>query len=685
MLAVRTAFILTLALMAGGYVSCEQPNGSVMFGLHAFKVLIELGCVVTRFSFCSHGSGFQKPSKWLRNKSWYLPLEGKCTCKHKGSHFTVQGTFTRSAIAVFDRRCQPSAVEVYGRSPRPGEPVSQFSASYPMPLCKVMALGSRQAHSTGGNRLGGRSLNAVEKTAESAEPAPSRPWHQDPEWVEDICESLRYHEMFRYRFKQSGHINCLECRVYKTFLKHCAKCYINKRLVCLLDSRVTMGAAAKGRSSSQALSRILRSSLGYILGSGLYPGSLHCRSSWNRADGPSRGRDAPGPSREEPSWLRELRKGNLKSFDTMVTAAPWHRPIGRWFRLLLLIAGDVERHPGPPQSSNGRVPEYTPRGELDMMGGLSQATAQRMRKSLIQFNTWLVENAHLNLEYILQSAELCNLGLRAYGLALFREGKPRYTLVYTITAVQQIKPEYRRMLSGAWQVDLKWQMEEPGQCRAVLSAPVIRAILCLALLWQWRQFAGVVALGFGGMLHPNEFLRLTRRDLVFPEDAMMLEQSALYIFIKNPKTARFARRQHVRVDDRSLIFVAGALFRDKPLDTPLFGASTAVFRRQWNCLLDVLEIPRKQSVRGATPGTLRGSGATHEYLQSANLALIQWKGRWARLRTLEFYIQEVAAQLFLFNLSPKARSIIALLDAELAGVLQKLFPKEYARLCTAGQ
>lgn len=70
-----------------------------------------------------------------------------------------------------------------------------------------------------------------------------------------------------------------------------------------------MGAAAKGRSSSPALSRILRITLSYVLGGCLYPGTLHCRSQWNRADGPSRDRDVPGPSRPEPFWLQELRVG----------------------------------------------------------------------------------------------------------------------------------------------------------------------------------------------------------------------------------------------------------------------------------------------------------------------------------------------------------------------------------------
>lgn len=300
-----------------------------------------------------------------------------------------------------------------------------------------------------------------------------------------------------------------------------------------------------------------------------------------------------------------------------------------------------------------------------------------MRRCLDLFVSWAGKQTGLTFERVLSSPEIANLALRAYGLALFREGKPRYLLVYSITAIQHVRPEFRKALAGAWQIDLKWQIEEPGQCRAVLSAPVFRAILCLALLWGWHFFGGMVALGLSGMLHPNEFLVLSRWDLVFPEDALLMSQRCLYIFIKNLKTARFARCQHVRIDDPSIVALIRCFYGHFDLDTRLFPASTAVFRRQWNHLLDVLEIPRRQATRGATPGVLRGSGATREYLSDTNIATIQWRGRWARMKTLGFYIQEVAAQLFLHNLPARARNTVAILDANLACVLRDTLPERF--------
>lgn len=176
LLAVRTAFLLALALQSGCFVSCEQPGSSVMFELHAFKVLLELGCIITKFSFCSFGAGFQKPSKWLHNKPWYKALEGRCSCPYKNRHFTVQGSFTQAALDLFRERCQPDIVQVYGREPALGEAVSSFSASYPLPLCKRMAAGSKIAHAA---------VSTSMAEMGSSSPAGSdlediRPWHEEP-------------------------------------------------------------------------------------------------------------------------------------------------------------------------------------------------------------------------------------------------------------------------------------------------------------------------------------------------------------------------------------------------------------------------------------------------------------------------------------------------------------------------
>ena len=67
---------------------------------------------------------------------------------------------------------------------------------------------------------------------------------------------------------------------------------------------------------------------------------------------------------------------------------------------------------------------------------------------------------------------------------LFAAGVPRYQFVYTMTAMQDMFTHLRPFFSSAWQIDRKWQQHEPGDCRPVLSAPILRAVTALALLWD---------------------------------------------------------------------------------------------------------------------------------------------------------------------------------------------------------
>ena len=282
-LARRTAFLMTLVFMSGHFFSVEQPGSSRLFLLHCFRVLVSMGCVISHFCFCSYGSPFQKASKWLHNKPWIVPLESKCTCGYRGNHFIVQGGSTAEAITDFESRCNPSSTKVYGRSPKVGESVASYSAQYPLKLVHSMASGLQNALRglAGPLPLEVKLCSLAEVGFDladlvpnrSTEPVfPDRAWHECPEWIAELCESLSFREAFRYKFRKPGHINVNELRTFKSFIKSCAKSEPDSRIVAMLDSRVSIGAASKGRSSSPALSKILRGCLAYIIGGGSIQG-----------------------------------------------------------------------------------------------------------------------------------------------------------------------------------------------------------------------------------------------------------------------------------------------------------------------------------------------------------------------------------------------------------------------------
>ena len=658
MLARRACFVMTIALLSGQYVSAEQPENSRLFLLHCYRTLVLLGCVISHFTFCSFGTPFKKPSKWLHNKPWLIKLESKCTCNYRNKHFVIQGSFTKSSVQDFEGRCRPSSLAVFGESPRPGQAVAEFSAGYPYRLVSQMASGAVAAKrgeiASIPTAVRLRSLAEVGWPSEissvpvSAEPAyPTRPGHEDPEWVTELCDSLPFKLLFNYRFKKPNHINVNEARTFKSWLKSTAKTHQDCRLVGILDSRVTIGAAAKGRSSSKAISRILQTTMPYTIGAGLYPGLLHIGSKENRADGPTRDRGIDPPTKELPGWLTALQRGDSRPFDCVVRAGDICKNPARWLRfLLLLLSNDVEPNPGPRR-----------RGPFDFSVGFVEVTADRMKRCFEAFQVWVDERAGVPWPALLSDPHGLAWALRGYGLYCFETGLPRYMYVYAITGAQEFFPECRAHTAVAWQIDRKWQIHEPGQCRSVLPAVVIRAAVCIGTLWQWPSWVAITLLGFGAMLHPSEMVSLVRRDLVYPSD-LNYDNHSLYVRIRDPKTARFARRQHGRIDDPMIIRFSEVVFGKLPLDSKIYPGSISTYRRQWNAVMDRLGVPFKQNQRGATPGVLRGSGATFLYASSEDVGWVAWRGRWARVRTLEHYLQEVGAQMLIHELSAISKSRI---------------------------
>eukprot|EP00439_Symbiodinium_sp_Y106_P038568 s4487_g4.t1 len=241
--------------------------------------------------------------------------------------------------------------------------------------------------------------------------------------------------------------------------------------------------------------------------------------------------------------------------------------------------------------------------------------------------TWLLAEFSLQLVQVLTCATTASTALRAFGLHLYAAGLPRYLLVYAITAAQDLRPQMRGSLTGAWQIDKKWQLAEPGSCRPVISAPILQAAVALAILWSWLDWAAITMLGFICVLHPTEF------------------ESA---------------RQHGMEDEATLFFLE-ALYGNLPLDELLFRGSLHTYRRQWDAVMSRLGVPHRLSDHGATPGVLRGSGATYLYLECEDVQLVAWRGRWAKMKTVEFYLQEVAANLLLQQLSESARARISVL------------------------
>ena len=320
------AFLMWLAHFNGQLASDEQPGGSVLHYLDIFQRLVrEEEWTISRWCRChsSFGSPFQKPHQWLHNEPWLLALPRGCSCGRRGHHFKVEGPFTPERLALFESMCVGGSAAVYRVPPRPGQSVASFSGSYPWGAMQLMATGA---------------VNAVAAAKRDPNGPALRPRHVAPIVVcEFIVESARFHPVIAYDFARPAHINCLESRAVKTLTKLACRTSPDTRTTTLIDSRVTIGAGAEGRSSSAALNRIQQGSLGYVLGGGLYFGGLYAHTGIHRADDPTRRRAIRSPRIDKPAWLSELESERFPRFDIVLFADRLCRPWNLWCRLLLLV------------------------------------------------------------------------------------------------------------------------------------------------------------------------------------------------------------------------------------------------------------------------------------------------------------------------------------------------------------
>ena len=177
-------------------------------------------------------------------------------------------------------------------------------------------------------------------------------------------------------------------------------------------------------------------------------------------------------------------------------------------------------------------------------------------------------------------------------------------------------------------------------------------MVSLCCVWGWPRVAAGLLLGFCGLLHPGEVLEARRRHLRLPDPRLPDNDPDAYLHIPSPKTRRFARQQHARIDDPIVIEVLRAVFGRLGPNEALVAGGVAMFRRRWDALCAQLGLPHA-APHGVTPAVLRGSGATYLYRCRVPICDIAWRGRWRQIRNLEYYLQEVAGTDLLQSLPPQ--------------------------------
>ena len=126
-------------------------------------------------------------------------------------------------------------------------------------------------------------------------------------FASSVATVVQWEVQSSYSFKQTSHINLQEARALKKEIVAIASDpkAAGTIQICLNDSRVVIGAASKGRSSSFKLNGILRTMLPFLIFGDISLALLWVETSCNPADHPSRFVPLP-PPRSPVSWMQKF-------------------------------------------------------------------------------------------------------------------------------------------------------------------------------------------------------------------------------------------------------------------------------------------------------------------------------------------------------------------------------------------
>ncbi|CAE7489091.1 unnamed protein product [Symbiodinium natans] len=496
---------------------------------------------------------------------------------------------------------------------------------------------------------------------------------KEPSIFASVCgECLDWNVASSYHFRKTSHINLQEARALKKELASLASDPANHGMIkiCLNDSRVCVGAFAKGRSSSFRLNGCLRSLLPFLIFGNVSFGILWIETHSNPGDYPSRFTPLPVP-RDPPRWLRRFGVGGdklalpgLEVFaGTAVLTAAFIRagcamlgpvdllygkdaleecwaelirtravawvwlspPCSSFSPLTNLGAGGPLRTKGQPEADASN-----PRTALgNLLWRRAIALAELALKAGIPF---FLEHPKGSYGWLFREIEL----LRAKaGVTMHELHMCAYSSAY-VSWCHDRTPAERRSIDYALSraIEVAYDEGEKGLLLTCLSEGQkvtgwARRIWWATMLASW--------LAFWGLMRPGEVVNLRKKDLAFPEAVAMGEAAlGLVILIRKPKTRRTYRTQMVLVKEVAVVLWLSwwtAALRPNQLVFPMS-------RRLWGERMK--EALRRLSLEGCkyTPSSFRAGGATHHYRVNQNIPQLQFMGRWKSLESLKSYIHE---------------------------------------------
>ena len=640
-LLLRTLLLLLVALKAGSHGSHEHPSGAFSWWVpQVQRMFARTGCEVVRFSACQFGAPYRKDTSLGLVRGEHLRPLGRM-CNHRGAHAQpLKGARTTAAAAYSGQLCREWAALAAAQRALEGEWGADDDGPPPGPE---------------GGRL-------------------------EQGFVNELVGSAAWRVVMNAPCEGEHHINVLEVRAALRAMEGRARSRPGSRQAYLLDSAVGIGCLAKGRSSSLALNAELLRGLPPLLAYNHYPGVDFVPTRLNPSDDPTRDRSLRGPRCAIPFWLKRAQQGQCEDMLRWAALPRQRRQFSEWARLVFKLwtlwpLRDFDStlgFPGEgPRPRRGQQAVVRPVVDLQAVRRLTPYTLERRRTLVRRFVIWLESLCPpIALWQLLEMPpRIIGKVLAAYGQVLFHTNGHIGAYLETINGVVDMDRSLQRQLPAAWDVASSWQDLEPTLHRIPTPRILMQALVGLAFLWGWWDVGVIIYVSFVAMLRPGEACRLTCSDLLLPT-RLMLDTPTMYVKLKEPKGRwAVARMEHVRVDEEMLIVFLEAWVLGWPARRRLFQGSYSTFRKLHDALVRFFGISVEEGI-GITPGSHRGGGATFLFQELEDLGKTQWRGRWRQLRTLEVYVQEVAAVSLLPELDVLARERIRRFGAAAPGILQ---------------
>ena len=619
------ALLLFQAQLAVGHEAIiETPWGAYSRKLPWWHACKSAGTEV-RVDMCRFGTSHRRSMALLCTSSLYLGLGRRCTCL--SPHVRLTGRLTADVADQPELFC----LEVV----RIARSVAKFNEAQ-----------------FGSLRREGQSCEEDAGTVEDHRGSQRFVSHL---WSTHLAESLPWRTCRAYRFKHPNHINILESHAHKTLLQLAP---MRSRLVVFQDSMVTLGANAKGRSSSVALNRIMRrKSLALQLGKDIYPVGIHCPTWAIRADDPSR-RKRLRPSRlPVPFWLLALRRGSTsEAQDDLDQLSGRPRSWSRWLlfgQAAVLACGGgftsfcdwsstLTGSPQPPRLGTGQShgpnssPQSTTAGSfpnLDGGGESGQPTSPRT-------GSMGPHSAGDSARRVWQGA--LRAGSRKAQLCGNHQRDSSALSVCEKLPVGSVEPTYNvgkfvaRESSSPHSTSAAQSSSDHGVSLAldqICDGPVVRLLrLTTSLRSHCLEGERLLAGCRDGV--PGCNLKFLRLQLV-------------------KSRTRGARMQSVRIDVPYVVAFLKKCFKAMTPEEQIWPFSSAMLRRRLQQTLQaVTELPHL-----CVPSSLRAGGATYLFREwQEDVPRLQWRGRWLHFKTLAHYIQELGCWNIIEQLTPAARS-----------------------------